>query len=51
MEIAARGAAALLMIAMPLALGAYLIRRSRSGWALFLVGAVTFIGSQILHIP
>ena len=51
MEIAARGAAALLMIAMPLALGAYLIRRYRSGWGLFLVGAVTFIGSQILHIP
>jgi uncharacterized membrane protein YhfC len=39
------------MIAMPLALGAYLIRRYRSGWGLFLVGAVTFIGSQILHIP
>src|SRR3970040_1170087 len=51
MEIAARGAAALLMIAMPLALGAYLVRRSRGGWGLFLVGAVTFIGSQILHIP
>src|SRR3990172_3550079 len=51
MEIAARGAAALLMIAMPLALGAYLIRRYRSGWGLFLVGAVTFVGSQILHIP
>jgi len=51
MDIAARGAAALLMIAMPLALGAYLIRRSRSGWGLFLVGAVNFIGSQILHIP
>jgi uncharacterized membrane protein YhfC len=51
MEIAARGAAALLMIAMPLALGAYLIRRFRTGWGLFLVGAVTFIGSQIFHIP
>ena len=51
MEIAARGAAALLMIGMPLALGAYLIRRTRTGWGLFLVGAVTFIGSQIFHIP
>lgn len=51
MEIAARGAAALLMIAMPLALGVYLIRRYRTGWGLFLVGAVTFIGSQIFHIP
>jgi uncharacterized membrane protein YhfC len=51
MEIGARGAAALLMIIMPLALGAYLIRRFRTGWGLFLVGAVTFIGSQIFHIP
>ena len=51
MEIAARGAAALLMIAMPLALGAYLVRRFRTGWGLFLIGAVTFIGSQIFHIP
>lgn len=51
MEIGARGAAALLMIAMPLALGTYLIRRYRSGWGLFLVGAVAFIGSQIFHIP
>ena len=51
MEIAARGAAALLMIGMPLALGAYLIRRYRTGRSLFLVGAVTFIGAQIFHIP
>src|SRR3972149_48142 len=51
MEIAARGAPPLRMIAMPMALGAYLIRRYRSGWGLFLVGAVTFIGSQIFHIP
>jgi uncharacterized membrane protein YhfC len=39
------------MVAMPLALGAYLVRRYRTGWGLFLVGAVTFIGSQIFHIP
>jgi uncharacterized membrane protein YhfC len=51
MDIAARGAAALLMIAMPLALGAYLIRRYRTGWGLFLVGIVTFLASQIFHIP
>jgi uncharacterized membrane protein YhfC len=51
MEIAARGAAALLMVAMPLALGAILIRRYRTGWSLFLVGAVVFIASQIFHIP
>lgn len=51
METVSRGAAALLMIALPLALGAYLIRRFKTGWGLFLVGAVTFIGSQIFHIP
>jgi uncharacterized membrane protein YhfC len=50
-EIAARGAAALIMIAMPLALGAFLVRRFKTGWGLFVIGAVTFIGSQILHIP
>jgi len=51
MEIAARGAAALLLIGMPLALGAYLVRRFKIGWRLFLIGAVTFVVSQILHIP
>jgi uncharacterized membrane protein YhfC len=39
------------MIAMPLAVGAYLVRRFKTGWGLFLVGCATFIGSQILHIP
>jgi uncharacterized membrane protein YhfC len=51
MEIAARGAAALLLIAMPLALGAYLVRHFKTGWRLFLIGAATFVLSQILHIP
>ena len=51
MEIGARGAAALLLIAMPLALGAYLVRHFKTGWRLFLIGAVTFVASQILHIP
>lgn len=51
MDIAARGAAALVMIAMPLALGAYLVRKFKTGWGLFLIGAVTFIASQIFHIP
>ncbi len=51
MEIAARGAAALLLIAMPLALGAFLVRRFRTGWKLFVIGAVTFVASQVLHIP
>jgi uncharacterized membrane protein YhfC len=42
---------ALLMIALPLALGVYIARRQRMGWRLFFVGAATFIGSQVLHIP
>jgi len=50
-EIAARGAAALLLIAMPLALGAYLVRHFKTGWSLFLIGAATFVLSQVLHIP
>ena len=41
----------LLMIALPLALGVVLARRSRLSWGLFGVGAATFIASQILHIP
>jgi uncharacterized membrane protein YhfC len=42
---------ALLMITMPLVLGVYLFRRLGTAWQLFGMGAVTFISSQILHIP
>lgn len=42
---------ALLMVAMPLALGVFLAHRSRVSWRLFFVGAVTFIGSQVIHLP
>lgn len=42
---------ALLMIAIPLGLGWYLNRRWSLGWRIFLIGAGTFIGSQVLHIP
>lgn len=41
----------LLMIGVPLGLGLYLNRRWSLSWRFFLVGAVTFIGSQVLHIP
>lgn len=41
----------LLMIVTPLAVGTYLARRYRTGWGLFGAGAVTFVASQILHIP
>jgi len=51
MDIALRGLSALLMIALPLALGAYFTRRWHLGWGLALVGAVTFLLSQAGHIP
>ncbi len=40
-----------LMFAMPIALGVFLARRFRLGWGLFFVGMVTFILSQVVHIP
>jgi uncharacterized membrane protein YhfC len=42
---------ALLMIAMPVGLAIYLTRRWRMGWRLWLIGAATFILSQVGHIP
>jgi uncharacterized membrane protein YhfC len=51
MDILFRLVNALLMIAMPLVLGLFLARRLRVGWRLFVVGAVTFVGSQVLHLP
>ena len=42
---------ALLMIAMPLTLGVYLTRKFSVPWRLFGIGAVTFVASQIFHIP
>ncbi|MGB2896092.1 MAG: YhfC family glutamic-type intramembrane protease [Anaerolineales bacterium] len=41
----------LLMIAIPLTLGVFLARRSRLSWSLFGAGALTFVASQIFHIP
>jgi len=40
-----------LMIGMPFLLAAFLARRLHVRWGLFWVGTVTFIGSQIVHIP
>jgi uncharacterized membrane protein YhfC len=42
---------ALIMIAVPIALSAYLVRRFKTGWRLVWVGALTFILSQVGHIP
>ena len=41
----------LLMLAMPFALGAFLARRLGTRWGLFWAGAVTFIASQVVHLP
>jgi len=51
MDVAVRLLNGLLMIAMPIALGIYLVRRTGQRWKLFLVGAVLFVASQVLHIP
>ena len=42
---------ALLMMALPIALGVYLTRRFKSNWRLFWSGAAVFVASQIGHIP
>jgi uncharacterized membrane protein YhfC len=39
------------MIAMPIGLTIYLTRKFKQGWRLFWIGSVTFLFSQILHIP
>lgn len=41
----------MLMLVLPLALAVFLFRRYKVEWGLFGIGALTFIGSQILHIP
>ncbi len=41
----------LLMIGVPIVLGMWLARRFGLSWRLFGIGAATFVGSQILHIP
>src|SRR3990172_4160297 len=51
MDIALRGLSALLMIALPLAVGVYLTHRWHKGWGLVLVGAATFLISQVGHLP
>jgi len=51
MGVFVRGINALWMIALPLGLAVVLSRRWRPSWRVFLLGAATFIGSQVLHIP
>ncbi len=40
-----------LMILLPVALGAFLARKLNQPWRLFGVGALTFIASQVVHLP
>lgn len=40
-----------LMILFPLALGGWIRRRYRVGWGIFGAGALTFIASQVVHLP
>jgi uncharacterized membrane protein YhfC len=39
------------MMGLPVALGVWLAKRMRAPWRLFGIGAVTFVGSQVVHIP
>lgn len=41
----------LLMFVLPLTLATVIARRRRVGWALFGIGAATFVGSQLFHLP
>jgi uncharacterized membrane protein YhfC len=41
----------LLMIALPILLGIYLTEKFHMGWKLWLIGAATFVISQVFHIP
>ncbi|MCA9952909.1 MAG: YhfC family intramembrane metalloprotease [Anaerolineales bacterium] len=41
----------ILIIALPLIIGVWLHRTRKASWRLFFIGAVTFIASQVLHIP
>lgn len=41
----------LAMIGLPLVLATVLARRRQADWGLFGIGAATFAGSQVLHIP
>ncbi len=41
----------LLMIAMPVVLAIYLTEKFHTGWRLWVIGAATFILSQVLHLP
>ncbi len=41
----------LLMLVLPILLGVFLARRMGLPWRLYFIGAATFIGSQVVHLP
>jgi uncharacterized membrane protein YhfC len=51
MSIFLRALNALLMILLPVALGVFLARKANQPWKLFGIGALTFIASQVVHLP
>jgi len=51
MSIFLRALNALLMILLPVALGVSLARKANQPWKLFGIGALTFIASQVVHLP
>jgi uncharacterized membrane protein YhfC len=51
MDVLVRLLNALLMISIPLGAGVLLSRRWGLSWRVFMIGAGTFLGSQVLHIP
>jgi uncharacterized membrane protein YhfC len=51
MDVFVRLLNSLIMILIPLILGMYLVRQWRLRWHILALGAVTFIGSQVFHIP
>ena len=51
MDIFVRSLNAFLMIAMPLGLRIFLVKRLRVEWKHFGIGAITFVASQVFHIP
>lgn len=42
---------AVLMIALPIILGVIVVNKTRAPWSLFGIGAITFVGSQVVHLP
>jgi uncharacterized membrane protein YhfC len=51
MDYALRVLSALLMVALPLAVGVYFSRRWKMRWGLAAIGGATFLLSQAVHIP